>query len=214
MHGLSGHDLRVDMNGAERGAAAPRFGGIVEAEDPHVLRDGFAERVERADRVARHKVVGADEEIRQLVECVELLKNLVGMVVPNTVFLFRGPAGELHREEIGEIALVEGLAVVGVADKADAPLPALQRVADKARDLGGVVHIQLIGGEGIAVASGRPVDKQYGKVQAAEHLIIGAVKHLDADDGLDLRGAEGDRQRAVAQVRLGDTVGVERVAQP
>ena len=63
LHGGKGHDLGVDVDGAQRGAAAPGFGRIVEAEQQHVLRDGLPDGEERAQHIARHKIIGADEEI-------------------------------------------------------------------------------------------------------------------------------------------------------
>ena len=99
-----------------------------------------------------------------------------------------------------------------VADKADPLFPLAQHVVDKAHDLGGVVHIQLVGRQGKTVLLGWAVYEQDREPQLAHHFVIGAVEHLDADDRLDLFGAEREGKTFLFQIGGCDAVGVHRIA--
>ena len=102
--------------------------------------------------------------------------------------------------------------MLGVPDKTYAPISPAQRIADKARDLRSVVHIQLIGGQRRAFPLDRPVHEQDRNAYFTYHLVVTAIEHFDADDGLDLFRPERDRQRSIPQVLFSDAVRVHRIA--
>ena len=213
LNGREGHDLGVDVHGAQHRAAAARLRRVVKAQQSHVLRHGLTDGEQRAHRVPGHKVVGADEHVGQHADRVEPLGDLILVVVADAASLVHLRACHQHRAAKGGIALEEGLAVMIVADKADPLFPLAQHIVDKAHDLGGVVHIQLVGRQGKTVLLGRTVHEQDREPELAHHFVIGAVEHLDADDRLDLVGAEREGKTFLFQIGGRDAVGVHRIAE-
>ena len=60
-----------------------------------------------------------------------------------------------------------------IADEADFPLATDQHVVDKPRDGGGVIHVELVGGQADAVALVGPIHEQHRQTEAADHFVLG-----------------------------------------
>ena len=204
----------MDVHGAQGRAADAGLGGVVKAQDAHVLRHVFADGVEGADDIPRHKVVGTEEHVRQLLQVGQGL-HLFGiqLVAADAEALVHRHAGHQHGAAEGGVALVEGLAVGVIADEADARFAFGQHVVHKTEDLSAVVHVQLICRQRPALQPGGAVHKQDGDPKLADHFIVVVVEHFDAEDGFDPLPLEGERQALLPQVSFCDPVGVHGVAQ-
>ena len=71
----------MDVYGAQRGMAGPGLGTVVKAQEHHVLRDLFAQGIQGLEGVKGGKVVGADEQVGQLVQGADRLRQHLGPTV-------------------------------------------------------------------------------------------------------------------------------------
>ena len=133
------------------------------------------------------------------------LVDAVGAVY--AVLVYRDICHE-HSHPEGGVALIEGLAVVIVADETDALFSRGKHIIDKAGDLGRIVHKKMVGGKVRAVSLDGTVHKKDRDVQLADHLAVFIIEHFNADDSLHQILAERVRKCHRTQVLLRNTVGV------
>ena len=203
----------MDVHGAQRRAADAGLRRVVKAQDAHVLRHVFADGVQRAHQIPRHKVVGAEEHVRQLLQVGQGFHG--GPLYPiaaEAIALIHRHARHQHGEAESGVALVKGLAVGVITDEADARFSLGQYVVHKTEDLGAVVHVQLIRGQRSALQLGGTIHEQSGDPKLADHLVIVVVEHLDAEDGFDPLPLKGERQALLSHVPLRDPMCVHGVA--
>ena len=100
-----------------------------------------------------------------------------------------------------------------VADEADPPLPPPQHLVDQFGDASGAVHIELVGREGVAGPLVGAVHEQHRQAQAAHHLAVGPVEHLDAHDGAGLIDVKGGGKGVPLQILAVHLIHIEGIAQ-
>ena len=96
--------------------------GIVKSAHEDILRNRLAKLAQRLDGINGNKIVGTNEQVRQLRQGGEGRVHVSGVRFDAERLIHRN-TGQDHRGTKRGIALKERLAVLIIANKADFPLP-------------------------------------------------------------------------------------------
>ena len=107
MHGLISHDLCMDMDAAQRRVAESGLSGVVKTKNTDIFRDDLSNGKQRAHGVTCHKVVCADEDVRQFIQRIQLLRDLIRVIVSNAVFFIDRHTSCSHGKGESKISLVK-----------------------------------------------------------------------------------------------------------
>ena len=199
------------MHRGQRRLAEPGFGGIIKAAQTHILRHPLSHSGQRLHQVGRHKIVCADENLRQLQHIRNDFHEFLTVILFDDEAILNLLPSHQHGQIKGGIALKKGLAMIVISNEPDLRKSFPQHIIDKPGNFGKIIHIELVGGKVSSAALGGAVHEQNGDAQAAEHFVIVPVKHLNAQDGFDLVEIHGNGQGFVFQFHLRHPMGVHGV---
>ena len=124
--------------------------------------------------------------IQDIADALGVSRNTVSKAINNSDGLAEATrekilqkAVEMGYKQFSYVAALSGNSRF-VPSGASEPPAAASEIMDQLCNAGGIVHQQLVGGEGIAIPLMGAVHEQHRQSQRADHLVIGPVKHLYA----------------------------------
>ena len=185
--GKTSHTLGVDVHSGKGGGVETRLGGIVETQDQDVFGTADTHTPQRTDRIDCQKVVGTDEDLRQIRHLLQHHLRLVGVVgdtrrcfarriIEDGIGADRLKSVEARRRDAGASALKKGLAVLHVSDEADCLFAPCLHLSEKGVDPFLIFHEQEIRGERLAAKRDGSIDHKIRKSQRGEHTAVIIVK--------------------------------------
>ena len=122
-------------------------------------------------------------------------------------------AGHQQGGAKSSVALIEGLAVLVIADPSEASFSLPNHVVHKLRDPGRVVHVELVRQKGRSIDLRRTVDKENREIEGTQHVCIQFVKYFKADDTAAAVGGKSDRKAARPEILLCNAVDIQGISQ-